>query len=209
MKTVCVVGLGYIGLPTATILAAGGTPVVGVDVRRDIVEALNRGEIFIEEPGLDTLLRTAVESGKLRAAMAPAPADTFIIAVPTPITADHKADMSFVIKATESILPFLRKGNLVILESTSPPGTCRDLLRPILERSGLLGKDLFLAYCPGTGIAGQDPEELVENDRVVGGLPRKRVAAREVYARFVKGEIVLTSATTAEMVKILENTFRC
>lgn len=210
MKTVCVVGLGYIGLPTATILAAGGTPVVGVDVRRDIVKAINRGEIYIEEPGLDTLLRTAVESGKLRAAMTPAAADAFIIAVPTPITADHKADMSCVIQATESILPFLRKGNLVILESTSPPGTCRDLLRPILERSGLsVGRDLFLAYCPERVLPGRILEELVENDRVVGGItPESAVAAREVYARFVEGEIVLTSATTAEMVKILENTFR-
>ena len=210
MKTICVVGLGYIGLPTATILAAGGMKVTGVDVRPEIVDAINRGEIYIDEPGLDTLLRSAVSSGSLRASLAPAPADAFIIAVPTPITADHGADMSCVVGAAESILPCLRPGNLVILESTSPPGTCRDLLRPILERGGLaVGTDLFLAYCPERVLPGKILEELVRNDRVVGGITAESaVKARDLYARFVKGEIVLTSATTAEMIKIVENTFR-
>lgn len=210
MKTICVVGLGYIGLPTATILAAGGVKVTGVDVRPEIVDAINRGEIYIDEPGLDTLLRNAVSSGNLRAALAPVPAEAFIIAVPTPVNGDHGADMSCVVQAAESIVPCLRKGSLVILESTSPPGTCRDLLRPILERGGLVvGKDLFLAYCPERVLPGKILEELVRNDRVVGGITAESaVKARDLYARFVKGEIVLTSATTAEMIKIVENTFR-
>lgn len=210
LKKICVVGLGYIGLPTATILAAGGAEVVGVDVRPEVVEAINRAEITIEEPGLAALLKTAVLSGNLRAVLSPEPADVYIVAVPTPINADHRADMSCVVQAAESIVPCLKKDNLVILESTSPPGTCRDLLAPILERSGLsVGADLHLAYCPERVLPGQILEELVHNDRVVGGItPESANRARVLYERFVQGDIVLTDATTAEMVKLLENTYR-
>jgi len=204
------VGLGYIGLPTATILAVNDAKVTGVDLRRDIVEGINRGEIAIEEPGLAALLKTAVKSGNLRASMTAAPADVFIIAVPTPVTEMHGADMTCVAAAAESIVSCLRPGNLVILESTSPPGTCRDLLGPILEQSGLkVGTDLYLAYCAERVLPGRILEELVSNDRVVGGVtPQSAQKARDIYARFVQGEIVLTSATTAEMIKIVENTFR-
>ncbi len=210
MNTICVVGLGYIGLPTATILAVNDAKVTGVDLRRDIVEGINRGEIAIEEPGLAALLKTAVKSGNLRASMTAAPADVFIIAVPTPVTEMHGADMTCVAAAAESIVSCLRPGNLVILESTSPPGTCRDLLGPILEQSGLkVGTDLYLAYCAERVLPGRILEELVSNDRVVGGVtPQSAQKARDIYARFVQGEIVLTSATTAEMIKIVENTFR-
>jgi len=210
VNTICVVGLGYIGLPTATILSVNDAKVIGVDLRRDIVEGINRGEIAIEEPGLAALLKTAVKSGNLRASMTAAPADVFIIAVPTPITETNGADMRCVVEAAESIVPYLRPGNLVILESTSPPGTCRDLLGPILEQSGLkVGTDLFLAYCAERVLPGRILEELVSNDRVVGGVtPESAQKARDIYARFVQGEIVLTSATTAEMIKIVENTFR-
>lgn len=210
MNTICVVGLGYIGLPTATILAVNDAKVTGVDLRSDIVEGINRGEISIEEPGLAALLKTAVKSGNLRAAMTAAPADVFIIAVPTPVTEAHGADMTCVAAAAASIVPYLRPGNLVILESTSPPGTCRNLLGPILEQSGLkVGTDLFLAYCAERVLPGRILEELVSNDRVVGGVtPESAQKARDIYARFVQGEIVQTSATTAEMIKIVENTFR-
>lgn len=210
MNTICVVGLGYIGLPTATILAVNDAAVLGVDLRRNIVDGINRGESLIEEPGLAALLKTAAKSGNLRAAMEVAPADVFIIAVPTPVTETKQADMACVVEAAASLVPHLRPGNLVILESTSPPGTCRDLLRPILEQSGLkVGTDLFLAYCAERVLPGSILEELVNNDRVVGGVtPESARKARDLYARFVQGEIILTSATTAEMIKIVENTFR-
>ncbi len=210
MDTICIVGLGYIGLPTATVLAAGGAKVLGVDVRPEVVQAVNQGEVTIKEPGLEELLRNAAACGNLQASLTPAEADVFIIAVPTPIKGNHEADMSCVARAAKSVVPFLRRGNLVILESTSPPGTCRDLLRPILEQSGLgVGTDIFLAYCPERVLPGRIMEELVHNDRVVGGInPESAQRARDIYARFVRGNIVLTSATTAEMIKIVENTFR-
>lgn len=210
MKKVCVLGLGYIGLPTASVLASNGFEVVGVDVSRRVVDTVNRGDIHIEEPGLHTVVRAAIQSGNLRAALDPEPADVFIIAVPTPITEDKRADMTYVQRAAESIVPHLRKGALVILESTSPPGTCRDLLRPILEGAGLrVGEDVFLAHCPERVLPGKILKELIENDRVIGGYSRVGAErARELYGTFVEGEIFLTDVTTAEMVKIVENTYR-
>jgi UDP-N-acetyl-D-mannosaminuronic acid dehydrogenase len=210
MKKVCVLGLGYIGLPTASVLASNGFEVVGVDVSQRVVDTVNRGDIHIEEPGLQTVVRAAIQSGNLRAALEPEPADVFIIAVPTPITDDKRADMSYVTRAAESLAPHLRKGALVILESTSPPGTCRDLLRPILEASGLrVGDDVFLAHCPERVLPGKILKELIENDRVIGGYSRVGAErARELYGTFVEGEIFLTDVTTAEMVKIVENTYR-
>ncbi|HNR33165.1 MAG TPA: nucleotide sugar dehydrogenase [Candidatus Hydrogenedentes bacterium] len=210
MKEVCVLGLGYIGLPTASVLATNGFKVVGVDVSQRVVDTVNEGNIHIEEPGLQTVVRAAIGSGNLRAAREPEAADVFIIAVPTPLTARKTADMSYVTRAAESIVPLLRAGVLVILESTSPPGTCRDLLRPILERSGLsVGKEIHLAHCPERVLPGKILKELIHNDRVIGGYDRAAARkARDLYARFVDGELFLTDATTAEMVKILENTYR-
>lgn len=210
MQQICVLGLGYIGLPTASVLAAQGLRVLGVDVVPKVVETINRGDIHIEEPGLHTLVAAAIGSGRLRAALEPATADVFIIAVPTPLREDKTADMSYVVRAAESILPHLRDGNLVILESTSPPGTCRDLLAPLLARSGLRpGENLHLAHCPERVLPGRILLELIKNDRVIGGLrPACAERARALYARFVEGEIFLTDATTAEMVKVLENTYR-
>lgn len=210
MKKVCVLGLGYIGLPTASVLASNGFEVVGVDVTQRVVDTVNRGDIHIEEPGLQTVVRAAIQSGNLRAALEPEPADVYIIAVPTPITEDKRADMTYVRRATESIVPHLRKGALVILESTSPPGTCRDLLCPILQTSGLqVGDDVFLAHCPERVLPGKILKELIDNDRVIGGFSRVGAErARELYSTFVEGEIFLTDVTTAEMVKIVENTFR-
>lgn len=210
MEKLCVLGLGYIGLPTASVLATNGFTVLGVDVSPHVVNTVNEGNIHIEEPGLQTVVRAAIGSGNLRAATRPEPADAYILAVPTPLTEDKCADMSFVTRAAESIVPLLKPGALVILESTSPPGTCRDLLRPLLEKSGLrVGDNLFLAHCPERVLPGKILKELIHNDRVIGGYDRASAEkAREVYARFVDGEIFLTDVTTAEMVKILENTYR-
>jgi len=210
MKTVCVMGLGYIGLPTASVLASNGFQVLGVDVSERVVDTVSIREAYIEEPGLRTIVAAAIGSGSLRASLTPEKADVFIIAVPTPLTKDKRADMSYVIDATERIVPHLTPGCLVILESTSPPGTCRDLLTPILERSGFkVGKDIHLAHCPERVLPGRILTELIQNDRVVGGIdPVSAQRAKEIYATFVEGEIFLTDATTAEMVKIIENTFR-
>ncbi len=210
MVDICVLGLGYIGLPTAAVLAASGCRVLGVDSNPEVLRILGRGEIHIEEPGLKTVVRAAVQSGCLRVGERPEAADVFIIAVPTPLTADKRADMSHVAAATEALAPLLRAGNLVVLESTSPPGTCMEMIKPVMERGGLrVGVDLFLAHCPERVLPGRILTELIANDRVIGGADRASAErAREVYARFVEGEIFLTDATTAEMVKLAENTFR-
>ncbi|MBP7634421.1 UDP-N-acetyl-D-mannosamine dehydrogenase [Candidatus Ozemobacteraceae bacterium] len=210
MRQICVIGLGYIGLPTSSILAAKGFSVLGVDVNPSVVETINGGRIHITEPDLDAFVKAAVGSGKLRAAIAPEPSDVFIIAVPTPFKAGHKPDMSYVEAATRSILPVVQPGNLVILESTSPPRTCEDIIAPILAESKLkVGTDVFVAHCPERVLPGQIMREVVENDRVIGGInPASAAKAKELYSAFVKGEIFLTDATTAEMVKLVENSFR-
>lgn len=210
MPKVCVLGLGYIGLPTASVLATNGFDVVGVDVAEHVLNTVAGGHIHIEEPGLATLVHAAIHSGKLRTAPEPEPADVHFLAVPTPLTSGKTADMAYVRGAAEAIVPHLRPGALVVLESTSPPGTCRDLVRPILEQSGLqVGPDLHLAYCPERVLPGKILHELIQNDRIIGGYDRESAEkAREVYARFVEGELFLTDATTAEMVKLLENTYR-
>ncbi len=219
-QKICVIGLGYIGLPTASTFANHGVNVTGVDINPNIIESLNRGEIHIHEPGLHDAVANAIASGNFKAARQPEEADAFIIAVPTPFqenkfgeyngAAFKLADMRAVVSAAESILPFLRKGNLVILESTSPPRTTVNLVTPILARSGLeAGRDFHLAYSPERVLPGQILRELIENARVIGGVtPESAEAGRELYSIFVKGEIIKTDATTAEMVKIMENTYR-
>ena len=208
--TICVLGLGYIGLPTASTFANSGLKVTGVDVNPRVVAGLRNGELHIEEPGLRTLVQAALASGNLRIAGQPEPADAFLIAVPTPVLPDKRADLSAVLAAAESIVPHLRRTNLVVLESTSPPRTTVDVIVPILERSGLrAGADFHLAYSPERVLPGQILRELVENARVIGGIDRASAeAGRDLYAAFVRGEIVLTDATTAEMVKLMENTYR-
>ncbi len=206
----CVLGLGYIGLPTASTFAAHGIDVVGVDVNPHIVQTLQNGDLHIYEPGLRELVQGVWQSGRLVIREQPEPADAFIIAVPTPFKEEKKADLSFVISATEAILPHLRKGNLVVLESTSPPRTTVDVVAPILERSGLkAGADFYLAYSPERVLPGQILKELVENSRVIGGVdPASAAVGRDLYTTFVKGEIFTTDATSAEMVKLMENTYR-
>jgi UDP-N-acetyl-D-mannosaminuronic acid dehydrogenase len=207
---ICVIGLGYIGLPTASMFASSGKKVVGVDVNEGIIRTLSSGGLHIHEPGLKTIVDQAFALGNLSVNMHPEEADAFIVAVPTPFYDDKKADMRFVIAATESILPYLRKGNLVILESTSPPRTTTDIVKPILERTGLVAEiDFFLGYSPERVLPGQILRELVENTRVIGGInPESAQAGKDLYQIFVKGEIILTDSTTAEMVKLMENTYR-
>jgi UDP-N-acetyl-D-mannosaminuronic acid dehydrogenase len=219
-KKICILGLGYIGLPTASTFAAQDVRVLGVDVNLRIVKTLRSGEIHIHEPGLREIYRQALKSGKLTLSTTPEEADAFIIAVPTPFYegryGEYKgrkyklADMRAVTSAAESIVPFLRRGNIVVLESTSPPRTTVELVAPILRRSGLEpGQDFHLAYSPERVLPGKILRELVENARVIGGItPASAQAGADLYALFVKGEIVQTDATTAEMVKLMENTYR-
>ena len=219
-EKICILGLGYIGLPTATMLAANGVEVVGVDTNPNVVETLKAGRLHIHEPGLGDILAKAIASGNLSVAPTPEPADAFLIAVPTPFFEHEtgqfngqvykKADMRAVTSATEAIMPHLRKGNLVVLESTSPPRTTVDLVVPILEKSGLeAGSDFYVAYSPERVLPGQILRELVENARVIGGLtPESAQAGVDLYSIFVRGQIHQTDATTAEMVKLMENTYR-
>lgn len=209
-KKLCVVGLGYIGLPTSAMFATHGYEVHGVDLNKEVVDALNDGKIVIEEPYLDILVQGAVRSGHLKADVKPEQADAFIIAVPTPMTEDKKADMTYVESATEMIVPYLKKGDLVILESTSPTGTVENILIPILEKSNLkIGEELFVGHSPERVLPGKILWELVNNDRIVGGINRKSAEKiRDMYRIFVNAEIYLTTATTAEMCKTMENTYR-
>jgi UDP-N-acetyl-D-mannosaminuronic acid dehydrogenase len=210
VQKLCVLGLGYIGLPTASTFATHGLQVIGVDVNPQVVNHLQNGHLHIHEPGLRTLVQAALHSGNLKICPSPEQADAFIIAVPTPFHAEKLADMQYVIHATESIVPYLQPGNLVVLESTSPPRTTIDLVAPILERSGLkAGVDFHLAYSPERVLPGKILQELIENARVIGGVdPASAEAGRDLYALFVRGQIILTDATSAEMVKLMENTYR-
>jgi UDP-N-acetyl-D-mannosaminuronic acid dehydrogenase len=216
-RRITVVGLGYIGLPTAAVLASRGLEVVGVDVNEAAVETVNRGQVHIVEPDLDILVRGAVSTGNLVARTLPEPADVFLIAVPTPFGEGHRPDLSYVEAAAHSIAPVLRSGNLVILESTCPVGTTEHLCewlasaRPDLSMPHLAGESsaVRVAYCPERVLPGKVISELVNNDRVVGGItPACANAAVALYKTFVLGECVLTDARTAEMCKLSENAFR-
>jgi UDP-N-acetyl-D-mannosaminuronic acid dehydrogenase len=206
-----VLGLGYIGLPTASMFAVSGHEVIGVDPDPRVREALEAGRLHIEEPDLDPLVSAAIHSGRLRVQASAEPADVFIIAVPTPFDqATKQADLGYVSQAARDIQLHLCPGNLVILESTVPPGTTRDVVAPILAGSGLVpGEDIHLAHCPERVLPGRILLELVSNDRLSGGLtPACARRAAELYTSFVRGQILQTDATTAEMVKVMENTYR-
>lgn len=209
-RTVCVVGLGYIGLPTASLLCSRGYQVRGVDLSSHVVDTINGGNIHIVEPDLDVMVRSAVTAGQLQASREVGPADIFLIAVPTPIDGDRSPDMRAVESAAEAIAPHLKKGDLVILESTSPVGTTEDRVARILAESGLeIGQDVFVAYCPERVLPGRILTELVENDRVVGGVNQRSTdKAIDFYETFVRGEVIGTDSRTAEMVKLTENSFR-
>lgn len=208
-KTICVVGLGYIGLPTASFLATKGYRVLGVDVSPAVVETVGRAEIHIEEPDLDILVRSAVQSGQLTVALEPQPADVFVIAVPTPLTERRTADLSAVEAAVAAIAPHVRPGNLVILESTSPVGTTETVVAGGLAAAGVDLAEVHIAHCPERVLPGRILVELVGNDRIVGGIDEASTeAAAAFYREFVSGEVFETSAAIAEMAKLTENTFR-
>lgn len=210
MKKVCVMGLGYIGLPTASFLGTKGYQVHGVDISPNVVETINRGDVHITEPELDVLVKSAVQSGNLTAALEPAEADIFIIAVPTPLNGSNEPEMSAVTKATDAISPYLKRGNIVILESTSPVGTTDRLVADRLRELGhKVGDEIHVAHCPERVLPGRILAELVGNDRIVGGIDdTSTTAAADFYREFVAGEVLETTAATAELAKLSENTFR-
>ena len=211
MKKVCILGMGYIGLPTACMLANNGYEVVGVDVDNDIINKLNNGKPHIEEPDLEEIFLKAINTGKLKVSGNVEKSDIYIIAVPTPLNKNNKADLTYVISAAEMIKDFVNVGSLVILESTSPPGTTRNLVGNIIsKRTGLVaGKDFYLAFCPERVLPGKIIFELVNNKRVVGGINEKSAElAKEVYSSFVKADIYTTTLETSEFVKLAENTYR-
>ncbi|MFT4937532.1 MAG: UDP-N-acetyl-D-mannosaminuronic acid dehydrogenase [Paraglaciecola sp.] len=214
---VSVIGLGYIGLPTAAVIASRGIEVVGVDVSEKAVETINQGRVHIVEPDLDMVVQAAVTMGKLRATLITEAADAFMIAVPTPFKENHRPDLSYIKSAAASIAPVLEKGNLVILESTSPVGATEKLagwlkdLRPDLTfpQDSSNDADIAIAHCPERVLPGRVLEELVSNDRIIGGMSARCSAkAIELYKTFVRGDCISTNARTAEMAKLTENSFR-
>lgn len=216
-ETISVIGLGYIGLPTAAAFASRKKKVVGVDVNQHAVDTINRGAIHIVEPDLDKVVKEAVEGGYLQAVTKPLAADAFLIAVPTPFKGDHEPDMLYVEAAAKSIAPVLKKGDLVILESTSPVGATEQMAQWLAEaRSDLSfpqqageAADINIAYCPERVLPGQVMVELIQNDRVIGGMtPKCSDRASALYKIFLQGECVLTNSRTAEMCKLTENSFR-
>jgi UDP-N-acetyl-D-mannosaminuronic acid dehydrogenase len=216
MHSLCVLGLGYIGLPTASIFATKGRSVLGVDIAPEVVATINSGRIHIQEPDLDVLVRAAVQSGNLRAATAPAGAETFIIAVPTPFMVDatgaRRPDLSFVEAAARSLAAVVAPGNLIVLESTSPVGTTEKVkawVEDELRRRGRAVDGLLYAHCPERILPGQMLKELIANDRIVGGLtPEASARAKALYEIFCAAQIFVTDARTAELAKLTENAFR-
>lgn len=207
---VCVIGLGYIGLPTASLLGTKGFEVFGVDTSDHVVNVINQGKIHIVEPDLDILVKSAVQSGNLKAGLEPKEADVFILAVPTPFKDNYIPDLSYVEAATREIAPYVKPGNIVILESTSPVGTTDDIVAKILSEEGHdVGKDVYVAHCPERVLPGRILTELVENDRIVGGINEiSTEKVVEFYRTFVRGDILATDAKTAELSKLSENSFR-
>jgi UDP-N-acetyl-D-mannosaminuronic acid dehydrogenase len=214
---VSVIGLGYIGLPTAAAFAAKKIPVIGVDIRQEAVDIINRGSIHFEEPELDIVVHAVVSEGYLRATTNPEPADAFLIAVPTPLTQDNQPDLSYIKAASHAIAPVLKKGDLVILESTSPVGTTEQMAKWLAEgrpdltfpQTHQANSDIRIAYCPERVLPGHVLHEIVHNDRIIGGMTERCSArAMQLYQIFVEGECIVTNTRTAEMCKLTENSFR-
>ena len=211
MKKISVLGMGYIGLPTACMLANSGFKVLGVDIDEEIINKLNSGKLHIEEPELEKIFSSAFKNNRLRVSLELERSDVFIIAVPTPLDHRNKADLSYVISAANKIKEKIKKGNLVILESTSPPGTTRNIVGKIITNGTgfIAGRDYYLAFCPERVLPGKIVYELENNDRIVGGVDKKSSeAAESIYKTFVKGKIFLTDLETSELVKLAENTYR-
>ena len=215
-KKICIMGMGYIGLPTAALLANRGYQVHGVDINQHTIDTINRGEIHIVEPELDVFVHSAVKSGSLVANIEPDESDIFMIAVPTPFHADKLNEVTnspipnvdYIVDATKEIAPYVRSGNLILLESTSPVGTT-DMMIKVLEQEGVDIDNIFVAHSPERVLPGHIIRELIENDRVVGGVNDESTKkAAEFYRTFVEGEVLETTAKTAEMTKLTENSFR-
>lgn len=210
-KKVVVIGTGFVGLPVAVMLARSGYEVIGVDIEENLVNAINEGVLHLAEEDVKLIFQEPQMRRNLHAQKTPSEADVFVISVPTPLDEKKRiADLSQVIAGVESILPFLRPGNLVIIESTVPPLTCRELIAPLIEKTGLKpGQDVFLCHCPERILPGDVFKEIVHNDRVIGGLDgRAAQMAKEIYGSFVKGNLYLTDDVTAELVKLMENSYR-
>lgn len=223
MEKICTIGLGYIGLPTASLMATKGFQVHGVDVNKKAVECVQKGKIHIYEPDLDVLVKAAVQSGNLTASTQPVKADVFIVAVPTPFRDEHKPDLSYVEEATKAIAPYLEPGNLVILESTSPVGTTEKIsewlkaerldlnfpTRTKINNNNKSDLQVYIAHCPERVLPGQILKELVGNDRIIGGIDQvSGEKACNLYRKFIKGNVLLTDSRTAEMAKLTENSYR-
>ena len=209
MKKVLFLGLGYIGLPTAAVAATHGYQVIGVDVNPVVVDTINQGRIHIVEPDLAKVVKEAVCNGALRATTKPEQADAFFVVVPTPFKQNHRADITYVESATRSVIPFLKKGDLFVIESTSPVFTTERMAEVIYKERPELKDKLYIAYCPERVLPGNTLYELVHNDRVIGGInPESTGKAIEFYSAFVKGTLHRTNARTAEMCKLTENSSR-
>ena len=215
-RKICIMGMGYIGLPTAALLANRDYQVHGVDVNQHVIDTINRGEIHIVETELDTFVRSAVQSGSLMVNIDPVESDIFMIAVPTPFHTDKLNEITnspipnidYIVNATKKIAPYVKSGNLILLESTSPVGTT-DMMADVLKKEGVDIDNIFIAHSPERVLPGHIMRELIENDRVVGGINDKStVKASEFYRTFVEGEVLETTAKTAEMAKLTENSFR-
>jgi len=216
-NTICVVGLGYIGLPTAATLASRGYDVIGLEASKKVVDTINEGRVHIVEPDLDVLVKGAVNAGKLRAVIEAEPADAFIVSVPTPINGDKTPDVSYIQEAIKTIAPVLTKDNLIIIESTSPIGTVEQVVSLVAElrsdlkisKSRTERSDIYFVHCPERVLPGKIIRELVDNDRIIGGYtPEGAQRAAELYRSFVSGELLLTDDKTAEMTKLVENAYR-
>lgn len=206
---ICVVGLGYIGLPTAAVLGSRGYKIHGVEINPKAVETINAGKAHIVEPDLDILVRAAVTTGNLKAYTQPAESDIFMICVPTPLTDDNKPQLDYVRSATKAIVPFLKPGNLVILESTSPPGTTEMIEKIVLDESSFQKGDIHFAHAPERVLPGKILREVVENDRIIGGIDDASTEkAADFYSSFVTGKLLKTHCRTAETAKLVENAFR-
>lgn len=220
MKNICVFGLGYIGLPTAAMFAHHGANVVGVDVNQHAVDTINKGKIHIVEPGLEAIVKQAVDNGRLKANLTPVHSDAYLIAVPTPFKGDdHTPDLSYIHAVSKALAPLLEKGDLVILESTSPVGATEQMVEWLAEARPDLTfpkyhepdneADIYVAYCPERVLPGKVVEELISNDRIIGGMTKESTKkAQEVYRIFVEGELLATNSRTAEMAKLTENASR-
>lgn len=211
MNKVCIIGLGYIGLPTATLLAERGFKVVGVDINPKVVEKINHGEIHIHEPDLEVAVKFAVKTGKLTASLKPEPADVFIVAVPTPFKENKTPDISYIESAVRAIAPYLQRGNLVILESTSPVGTTEKIIYWLKKLRPDMSAEfpLYIAHCPERVLPGKILKEFINNDRIIGGINQDSAEqACAFYKKFVNGNLVCTDARTAELAKLAENAFR-